>query len=244
MPASTNVAALQSFWRLANYYNSYIPNTHTLRAPLNHLLKKLNWTDECKKKPFEKLKTLLTSNSALTHYNPNKQIYIASDSRNSGLEAVILHKEDGKLKPLQHVLRMLLSVEMNYLLIEKESLALIFAIKKCHKYVHGREFILQTDHRPLLAIFGSKKGVPTHTEDRLQRWAPMLLNYSFKMEFLPSKEIAHADGLSRLIPKNTEQQEETVIASLKSEMDVKYVLFNTVKAQPATLEEIKFQTKF
>ena len=50
-----------------------------------------------------------------------------------------------------------------------------------------------------------------------------------KMEFLPSKEIAHADGLSRLIPKNTEPLEETVIASLKSEMDVKYVLFYTVK---------------
>ena len=49
------------------------------------------------------------------------------------------------------------------------------------------------------------------------------------MEFLPSKEIAHADGLSRLIPKNTERLEETVIASLKSEMDVKYVLFYTVK---------------
>ncbi len=85
----------------------------------------------------------------------------------------------------------------------KESLALIFAIKKCHKYVHGREFILQTDHRPLLAIFGSKKEIPTHTAKRLQRWATILLNNSFKMEFLPSKQIAHADGLSKILPKNT-----------------------------------------
>ena len=52
---------------------------------------------------------------------------------------------------------------------------------------------------------------------------------------------AHADGLSRLILKYTEPLEETVIASLKFEMDVKYVLFNTV---PVTLEEIKFKTKF
>ena len=63
------------------------------------------------------------------------------------------------------------------------------------------------------------------------------------MEFLPSKEIAHADRLSRLIPKNTEPLEETVIASLNSEMDVKYVLFNTVKELPVMLEEIKFKTK-
>ena len=40
MPTLTNVAALQSFWGLANYHNSYIPNMHILRAPLNHLLKK------------------------------------------------------------------------------------------------------------------------------------------------------------------------------------------------------------
>ena len=71
----------------------------------------------------------------------------------------------------------------------------------------------------------------------------MLLNYSFNMEFLPSKKIAHADGLSRLMPKNTEPLEETVIASLRSEIDVKYVLFNTVKELPVTLE-IKFKTKF
>ena len=64
------------------------------------------------------------------------------------------------------------------------------------------------------------------------------------MEFLPSKMIAHTDGLSRLIPKNTELLEETVISSLKSEIDVKYVLFNTVKELPVTLEEIKFKTKF
>ena len=137
----------------------------------------------------------------MTHYNPNKQIYVDSDVSNSGFGAVILHKEDGKLKPIQHASRTLLPVEINYSQIEKEGLAIIFAIKKFHKYVHDREFILQTDHRPLLAIFGSKKGIPTHTANRLQRWATILLNYSFKTEFLPSKEFAHADGLSRLIPK-------------------------------------------
>ena len=52
MPTPNNVAALQSFRGLANYYDSYIPNMHILRAPLNQLLKKdvkWNWTDECKK---------------------------------------------------------------------------------------------------------------------------------------------------------------------------------------------------
>ena len=101
--------------------------------------------------------------------------------------------------------------------LEKEGLAIVFAIKKFYKYIHRREFILQTDHRPLLAIFGSKKGIPTNTANLLVRWAMMQVNYSFKMEFLPSKEIAHANGLSRLTPKNTKPLEETVITALRPE---------------------------
>ena len=182
---------------------------------MNPLLKKdvkWNWTNECKKS-FEKLKTVQTSNLALTHYNPNSQINVVCDAGNSVLGAVILYKEDCKLKPIQHVLRMLLLTEMNYLQIEKEALGMIFAINKSHVYVNAREFVLQTDHRPLLTIFGFKKGIPTHTANCLQRLAAVLLNYSFKMEFLPSKEISHAYGLSRLIPKSTELLDETVIAS-------------------------------
>ena len=63
------------------------------------------------------------------------------------------------------------------------------------------------------------------------------------MEFLLSKKIPHADGLSRLIPKIREPLEETVIASLSSEMDSKNVLYNTVKELPLTLQEISFKAK-
>ena len=74
---------------------------------------------------------------------------------------------------------------------------------------------LQTDHKPLISIFGSKKGLPTHTANRIQRWGTILLNYDFDMEFLPSKKFGHADGLSRLIPRTGELLEDSVIASLR-----------------------------
>ncbi|MGX9987631.1 reverse transcriptase family protein, partial [Soonwooa purpurea] len=38
MPEPHNITTLQSFLGLANYYQSFIPNMHTLRAPLNELL--------------------------------------------------------------------------------------------------------------------------------------------------------------------------------------------------------------
>ena len=89
-----------------------------------------------------------------------------------------------------------------------------------------------------MSILGSKKGVPTHSANRLQRWSVILLNYNFKIQYMPSKKIAHADGLSRLIPDNAELLEETVIAALKQEQELKEVLINTVSELPVTLEEI------
>ena len=35
--------------------------------------------------------------------------------------------------------------------------------------IYGRRILLQTDHKPLLAIFSSPKVVPVHTANRLQR---------------------------------------------------------------------------
>lgn len=73
----------------------------------------------------------------------------------------------------------------------------IFAVKKkIHKMIHGRKFILQTDHCPLFTIFASKKGIPKHTANKLQCWGTILLNCNFKMEHLSSKKLGHADDLS------------------------------------------------
>ena len=68
------------------------------------------------------------------------------------------------MKPITHALRTLLLAERSYSQIKKESLKIIYAVKKFHR----REFALQTDHKPWLTIFGSKNGIPTHTANRLQ----------------------------------------------------------------------------
>ena len=92
-------------------------------------------------------------------------------------------------------------------------------------------------------FFGLKKGVPIHSANRLQRWSVILLNYNFKMQYMPSKKTAHADGLPRLILDNAEALEETVIAALKQEQELKEVLINTVNELPVMLEEIKKTAK-
>lgn len=59
------------------------------------------------------------------------------------------------------------------------------------------------------------------------------------MEYVPSKKIGYADGLSRLIPKYTEPLEETVIAALRDESELLGLLCNTIRELPVTLDDVK-----
>lgn len=82
------------------------------------------------------------SELSLVHYDPKAEIVLDSDASDYGTGAVILHKyDDGNMKAVAHASRSLLPTEKNYSQIEKEALAIIFAVKKFHKFIHGRSFI-------------------------------------------------------------------------------------------------------
>ena len=66
--------------------------------------------------------------------------------------------EEGELLPIACASRNLTMVEMNYSNIERESLG--FGTSKFRQYLLGRTFVLQTDHQPLVKLFGMKEGVP------------------------------------------------------------------------------------
>ena len=171
MPAPTDIKTLRSFLGLVSHYSSFLPELHRIRSPLNHLLKKeikWNWSLECKV-AFAKIKASLSSDLLLTHFNPTLDIVVVSDASDDGVGAVISHIfPDGSQKAIAHASRSLTSAERNYDQIEKEALAIIYALKKFHKMVYRRHFPLVTDHKLLVSIFGSKKGIPVYTANRFQ----------------------------------------------------------------------------
>ena len=242
MPNPKNVKTLQSFLGLLSYNQDFIPNLHNLRAPLNELLrkeKKWIWTKECEQ-AFREIKNKLTSDLFLTHVDPNLDIIVARDASTHGVGACILHKrKDGKVRPIAYASRSLIPAERNYSQNEKVALGIIFAVTKFNRYIHGRRFTLQTDHKPLVTIFGSKKGLPTYIANRLLRWGTFFLNYDFQIQYLSTNKIGHADGLSRLIPMSAETFEDTVIAALRSENEVENTLNSTIRELPVSLKEIK-----
>lgn len=246
MPAPTDIKTLRSFLGLISYYGVFVKEMRDLRAPLDKLLKKeakWNWTEDCQN-VFERSKEILKSDLLLTHYDPNRPIVVAADASKNGLGAVISHRfMDGTEKAIAHASRSLTPTECNYSQIEKEALGLIFAIKKFHRMIHGRHFTLLTDHKPLLAIFGSKSGIPVHSANRLQRWAIILLGYNFDIQYRSTNTFGQVDALSRLISTHVQNDEDTVVAAINVEADTRKTLSDAIDSLPVTAHDISKLTE-
>ena len=133
---------------------------------------------------LQRSKKDVTSDLSLRHFNPILNIVVAADASYSGIGSVIFQEyENRTTKSIEHASRSLIAVKKKYNQIKKRTLAIILAMEKIHKFLHGRLFLIQTGHRLLMCIYGSKKCVPTHRANRLQRWGTMLLNYNYKMKF-------------------------------------------------------------
>jgi len=89
-------------------------------------------------------------------------------------------------------------LKKNYSVIVKEALATFWAVRKLSQYLLGRRFILVTDHKPLLAIFGEKNGIPKMTAGKLQCWAVFLTGFDYEIKYIKGTDNSVADGLSRL----------------------------------------------
>ena len=200
-PVPQNVAQLRSLLGLVNYYNRYLPNLATVIKPLHELLEKNRkwvWSDACQL-AFENIKKLITSEPVLTHYDPTAPIRLACDASPYGLGAVLSHvTPDGSEKPIAFASRSLSKAERNYAQIDREAVAIFWAVKKFHAYLFGRKFTLLTDHQPLTSIFSPSKSIPVTSAARLQRYALFLSGFNYDIEFISTKRHCNADAMSRL----------------------------------------------
>ena len=67
--------------------------------------------------------------------------------------------------------------------IEKEGLTYVYGVKKFHAYLFGHPFVLYTDHKPLMHLFGVERTVPSQESARIQKWALTLAMYEYTMAF-------------------------------------------------------------
>ena len=245
-PIPTDVSQLKSFLGLINYYGKFLPNLSTVLFPLYSLLQKeTKWTwNDIQQKSFDKVKSLLASDCVLVHYDPSKEVIVACDASPYGVGAVLSHREaDGQEKPIAFTSRSLAVAEKKYSQLEKEGLAIVFAVKRFHQYLFGRHFIILSDHKPL-HLFSGTRATPTVASARIQRWALMLGGYDYTIAYKPGVQHANADLFSRLplpdIPtKVPVPPERILLMETHSSIPVTATQISQWTSQDTTLSKVK-----
>ena len=209
-PAPRKLSELRSFLGQINYYAKFIPNLSSLLGPLHSLLRAgqpWKWSKACNS-AFITAKSKLSHAPVLAHFDARLPISLAADASSYGIGAVISHTmPDGTDCPIAFASRTLSASEQNYAQLEKEALSLVFGIK--HQYLYGRRFSLITDHKPLTAILGPKRGIPPLAAARMQRWGLLLSAYTYDIRYRPTAAHSNADGLSQLpLPDTSNQRGE------------------------------------
>ncbi|GBO24037.1 Transposon Tf2-8 polyprotein [Araneus ventricosus] len=235
-PVPKNVQEVKSFLGLVNFYGKFCKNLATIANPLNNLTKKdvkFKWSKDCQV-AFEQIKKEICSPKVLVHYDPELPLTLASDASPVGVGCVLAHiYPDGSERPIAFTSKTLSKTEQKYSQIDKEALAIVWAVKKFHLYLKGRRFTLVTDHKPLVAIFGSKRGLPVLTATRLLHYALILQSFQFDIVFRKTADHGNADFLSRL-PKTSEE--------LEVKNDITIFQMTQIETLPVTSRELRQET--
>ena len=123
--------------------------------------------------------------------------------------------DQGHEKPIEYISRTPSKAEKNYSQIDREALAIVWAVGKFHVYLYGVKFLLMTDHKPLVYIFDKvnqsikNKKIPEMTNNRISRYAVTLMMYNYEIKYRNTKEHANCDMLTRL-PAPMKDQSETI----------------------------------
>ena len=104
-------------------------------------------------KSFHILKDLLIRAETLAYFRNECRTQIVADAGPTGIGAVLTQLQDGMWRVVSYASRNLTDVERRYSQTEKEGLALVWACERFQLYVFGREFELETGHKPLQYIY-------------------------------------------------------------------------------------------
>lgn len=209
IPTPHDVTGLQRFLGMITYLSPFIPKMADETAALRSLLKKdaeFVWTAS-HDRAFQRIKEIVCKEVTLSYFDPNKPTTIQVDASLKGLGAALVQDD----KPIAFASKSLSETEKRYVNIEREMLAVVFGCERFHTYIYGKEFTVESDHKPLEMI--QLKNL-TAAPARLQRMLMRLQHYDAKIVYRPGKELLLADGLSRLPLKDNKHIELDVRVNL------------------------------
>lgn len=194
MPRPRDTKDVKRFLGMTSYYRKFVPNFASLAHPLNALLRKnvkFNW-GQTQEKSYNEIIQTLKDNIVLSHYNSTDPVLLKTDACREGLAGMLFQKQAGEWRLITCCSRAKSDCEKRYSPTDMECLAIIYSVSKLRNYLLGRKFTILTDHSALKVL---NDGMPK--TDRLKRWAAILAEYEFKVEYIKGSLHQDVDCLSR-----------------------------------------------
>ena len=192
----TGVTELRRFLGMCSYYRQLVPKFAEMAEPLFQLTRKdkvWEWT-QTENQAFERLKETLVSNQIMAHPNSQKPYILYTDACDYAIGGILCQEdEEGIERPIQYVSAQLTSTQRRWATVEKECWAVVYCLDKLRCYLLGSEFVVFTDHKPLLSLFTSQM-----KNTKIQRWGILFEEFGAKIRYRPGPNNVRADMLSRI----------------------------------------------
>ena len=172
--------ALRRYLRMINYYHRFIPQCAAKLKPLNTLLTAANdgntrlspksnfdlkWNGSAES-AFSESKQILKNAALLVHPAPSAQLNITCDASDFAVGGVLQQYIDNVWQPLLFFGKKLNPVETRYSAFDRELLAVYATIRHFRHNLEGRNFFVNTDHKPLTFVMSSVTERPSLRQTR------------------------------------------------------------------------------
>jgi len=111
---------------------------------------KFQWTNECER-IFLQLKAFLACPPFIQNSNATKPITIYLIVSEDTISTTLVQEVEKEERPIYFISRVLCSVEIRYLMIEKVVLALVIITRIMRMYFHNHRIIVKIDY-PIITI--------------------------------------------------------------------------------------------
>lgn len=201
-PRPSCVKQVQEFTGMMNYYHRFISHAADILAPLYNLTspkkKKgvFEWTNE-HESAFISAKDALANAALLAFPDPHRPVQLATDASDIAVGGVLQQTlaDSDAVAPLAFFSRKLQPAEKKYSVFDRELLAAYLSVKHFKHWLDGAQFILRTDHRPLVQAFSKTSDAWTA---RQQRQLSAIAEMNCAIEYIKGSDNAAADAMSRI----------------------------------------------
>ena len=167
LPLPARLRDLQSFLGHVGFYRRFILGFAKVSKLLTTLLcmDKNFIINKEGERAFEMLKLALIKASILQIPNWDLPFEIMCDASDYAVGTVLGQRREKKPTAIWYASKTLAETQMNYMTIEKELLAVVYALEKFRSYILGSKIIIYTDHVVLKYLITKKEA-----KSRLIRW--------------------------------------------------------------------------